>query len=370
MDRKTLDSQILVQAVAGGRAERHRFEDLHYARLTETVAGHPRGSVVLPDGVVVPGYPAIARIQSLSNGLRQQFQGPFWAEEKIDGFNVRILRHQDRVYAFSRGGFVCAFSTDRLPDFLDPGLFDAEPDLVLCAEIAGPDNPYLEGSPPDIPRDVALFVFDLMRQGQPGFLPHDQKMQLIARHGLPATRTFGRFHPTEGQALRQLILQLDNEGAEGLVLKGEQDPIRAKYVTGGSNITDIGVCSEQLLDLPPAYFINRLTRLALFITEHGQHGDADRERRLGRAFLAGLDRAVAGSLAQGRVDHRYRCRFREYRNAQHFITHLNQTGGHRIRIAPGTPREDNGYWVLEFDRIFDRMTGTLATALDGAIQFD
>jgi putative ATP-dependent DNA ligase len=365
-----MDPTRLAHALEHGRAAQERFEELRYARLIETVAGYPRGSVVLPDGIVIPGYPSIARIQSLTAGLRQQFQGPFWAEEKIDGFNVRILRHRDRVYAFSRGGFVCAFSTDRLPDFLDTALFEAEPDLVLCAEIAGPDNPYLEGSPPEIREDVAVFVFDMMRQGQPGFLQQQQKMQLIARHGLPVTRIFGRFQPTESQALRQLILQLDEEGAEGLVLKGETEDRRAKYVTGRSNIIDIGVCSEQLRDLPPAYFINRLLRLALFMTEHGQQGDPERERSLGHAFLAGLDQAVVSSQRHGRVAHRYRCRFREHRNAQHFITHLAQTGGNRVRLVPGTPRAENGYWVLEFERLFDRMTGTLATALDGAIQFD
>jgi putative ATP-dependent DNA ligase len=365
-----MDRHVLADALAQGRAENHRFEDLQYARLTETVTGYPRGSVVLPDGVVLPGYPSIARIHSLTSGLRQQFQGPFWAEEKIDGYNVRVVFHDGRAYAFSRGGFACAFSTDRLPDFLPVGIFEREPDLVLCAEIAGPDNPYLEGSPPFVTEDVQFFVFDMMRKGHPGFLAPEEKIRAIERLSLPATRIFGRFLPSDVQALRDLILQLDREGAEGLVLKGELDETRAKYVTGRSNITDIHVCSTQLLDLPPEYFTNRLMRLAMFVTEHGQQGDRDLERSLGRAFLSGLDRAVAGSREHGRVDHRYRCRFRERRNALHFIAHMVATGGQRVRIAPGMPREENGYWLLEFERVFDRMTGTLATALSGAIQYD
>lgn len=361
---------MLADAVTQGRAERHHFEGLDYARLTETVSRFPRGSIVLPDGDVIPGYPSIARIHSLASGLREQFQGPYWAEEKIDGYNVRILRHGDRVFAFSRGGFICAFSTDRLPDLLPLAVLEAEPDLVLCAEIAGPDNPYLEGFPPFVARDVQLFVFDLMRRGQPGFLSQREKMRLFERWNLPTTRIFGRFLPSDVDALRSLILQLDDEGAEGLVLKAEDAETRSKYVTGRSNITDIHVCSGQLLDLPPEYFTNRLMRLAVFVTEHGQQGDAELERSLGHAFLAGLDRAVECSRDTGRVDHRYRCRFRERRNALHFIAHMTATGGNRVRILPGMPREDDGYWVLEFERVFDRMTGTLATALSGATQFD
>lgn len=359
-----------MNALELGRAEKHCFEDLEYTRLTETVARYPRGSVVLPDGAVIPGYPSIARIHSLSAGLREQFRGHFWAEEKIDGYNVRILSHQGRVYAFSRGGFVCPFSTDRLPDLMPLSVFESERDLVLCAEIAGPDNPYLEGSPPHIEHDVQLFVFDMLRKGQPGFLPQNTKMRLLERHGLPATRIFARFRPTDVEPLRKLILQLDSEGAEGLVLKAEAEGNRAKYVTGRSNITDIQVCSGQLLDLPPEYFTNRLMRLALFVTEHNQQGDPELERSLGQAFLQGLDRAVERSRDSGRVHHRYRCRFRERSNALHFIEHMAATGGQRVRMAPGVPRKEGGYWAIEFERVFDRMTGTLSTALSGAVQFD
>jgi putative ATP-dependent DNA ligase len=365
-----MDREILADAVAQGRAALQQFESLGYARLTEAVAGHPRGSIVLPDGIVIPGYPSIARIHSLSAGLSEQFRGHFWAEEKIDGFNVRILRHENRVYAFSRGGFVCPFSTDRLPDFMDLSLFEAEPELVLCAEIAGPDNPYLEGAPAFVAHDVALYVFDMMHKGLPGFLPHREKMERIERHGLPATRIFGRFRPADVEALRSLILQLDEEGAEGLVFKGERETNRAKYVTGSSNVTDIAVCSGQLLDLPPEYFTHRLLRLALFVTEHGRQNDPELERALGAAFLSGLDAAVELSRGRGRVDHRYRCRFRERTNALHFMEHMKATGGPRVRFPPGMPRAVDGYWELEFERVFDRMTGTLATALSGAVQFD
>jgi len=365
-----MDQEILADAVQLGRAELLRYESLRYARLTENVAGCPRGSVVLPDGTVIPGYPSIARIHSLSAGLSAQFRGHFWAEEKIDGFNVRIVRHGDEVYAFSRGGFVCPFSTDRLPDFMDLSLFEAEPELVLCAEIAGPDNPYLEGAPAFVTADVALFVFDMMFKNAPGFLSPREKLDRIARHALPATRIFGRFRPTDLEALRRLILQLDAEGAEGLVFKGEREANRAKYVTGSSNIADIRVCSGQLLDLPPEYFINRLLRLALFVAEHGRQNDSELERSLGAAFLSGMDAAVELSRGQGRIDHTFRCRFRKRSNALHFMEHMKSTGGQRVRFGPGMPRAVDGYWELEFERVFDRMTGTLATALSGAIQFD
>ncbi len=365
-----MNTEAIVDALHRGKAVREQYDSLHYIRLLDPAGGHPRGTVVLPDGVVVSGYPSIGRVQSLTSGLQRHFPGAFWAEEKIDGFNVRILRHRETVYAFSRGGFVCPFSTDRVPDLLDLGVFDAEPDLILCAEIAGPDNPYLEACPPQVNRDVALFVFDLMRQGQADFLPQAEKMAMLARYDLPATRIFGRYQAADAASLGRLILRLDRELCEGLVFKEETGSGRAKYVTGRSNVADIGLCSDQLLDLPPEYFTNRLLRLALFASEHGQAGDAELQRDLGHAFLHGLQRAIERSRGIGRVGVEFRCRFRQRHNATRFIRHIKATGGSRIRIGDGMPRREGEYWLLEFERVLDRMTGTLATALSGDSQFD
>lgn len=365
-----IEQRQLDEAMEVGRAQALSCAGLDYSRLLEPVAGYPRGSIVLPDRSVVPGYPSIGRIQSLEAGLPRQFQGPFWAEEKIDGFNVRILCRDGSIYAFSRGGYVCAFSTDRVPDFIDPAVFDAEPDLVLCAEIAGPDTPYLEGTTPRVEHDVGLFVFDLMRLGHPGFLNQADKFALFERHSLPPAPIHGRFGPDDTEALGELILRLDAEGAEGLVLKTDDGRNRAKYVTGGSCITDIRACAEQLLDLPPQYFTNRLTRLAVFLAEHPEMDRDAAEHALGRAFLAGLDEAVGKSREHGRVDHRYRCRFRERASAQRFIEHMRNTGGRHVRIGNDMPRPEGDYWLLEFERLFDHMTGTLSSALAGDQQYD
>ena len=365
-----IEQAQLDEAIELGRAQALQYAALAYYRLLEPIAGYPRGSVVLPDGSVLPGYPSIGRIQSLEAGLPRQFHRPFWAEEKIDGFNVRILRWAGTIYAFSRGGYVCAFSTDRAPDFIEPAVFDAEPDLVLCAEIAGPDTPYLEGSTPRVERDVALFVFDLMRLGVPGFLNQTDKFALFERHGLPPAPIHGHFEPRDIDALGKLILRLDAEGAEGLVLKTDDGRERAKYVTGGSCIADIRACAAQLLDLPPQYFTNRLTRLAIFLAEHPEMDRKATGHALGEALLAGLGEAVDKSRAQGRVGHVYRCRFREQASARRFIEHMRTTGGRHVRIGTEMPRREGDYWLLEFERVFDHMTGTLSSALAGDHQYD
>ncbi len=365
-----MDAWTIDDALQRGRAERLQFGPLNYIRFLDERPGLPRGTVILGDTLMVSGYPSIGRIQVLASGLQRHYSGGFWAEEKMDGFNVRILRHGDAVYAFSRGGFICPFATDRVPELMNTAIFDDHPELVVCAEIAGPENPYVEGSPPRIKADVELFVFDLMHKGREGFLPQEQKLDLVDRYGLPATRCFGRFRARDVDQLRALIMELDAEGAEGLVFKGAAEERRTKYVTGRSNITDIALCSEQLLDLPPEYFSNRLIRLAVFAREHGLREDRELHLELGAAFLNGLHQAMDHSLDHGRVGHGFRCRFRAEQNALRFMDHLKRTGGSRVQIAADMPRRDGDYWVLEFERVLERMTGTLSNTLTGGFQYD
>ena len=178
------------EALERRKARWESYGDCRYLRLTDDFRGYPKGTLAW-QGHIIPGYPRIGRIFRLEQGLAQQFAGPFWMEEKIDGFNVRIFCSDGEMLALSRGGYVCPFATDRVPDFLPPTLFEAHPDLVLCAELAGPDNPYTQGGPSFVREDVRLFVFDMMRLGQPGFLSQNERWELCAAFGLPTARPFG-----------------------------------------------------------------------------------------------------------------------------------------------------------------------------------
>lgn len=365
-----LDKDNLEIALARGKAEHLAFGELSYTRLTDEIGGVPKGSVVLADGSVIPGYPSIARIQALDPGLKKQFEGPFWAEEKMDGFNIRIFFQGGRVYALSRGGFVCPFSTDRMLDLLDPAIFTNHPELILCAELVGPDNPYLEGHSPQVQEDIDLFIFDMMRRDREGFLPQQHRMDLLEEFELPRAEIFSRFQPSDREAISELIRRLDEDGKEGLVFKPEDGGQRAKYVTARSNTYDFSVTSEGLLDQPPEYFTNRLLRMGLFMAEHGQRQDHDRMSELGHALMQGLFRSIDASRDHNRVGSRFRCRFNRRENAYRFIQHIEQTGGERVKVYDDMPRQEGDYWLLEFERIHQRMTGFLNQALQGGRQFD
>ena len=344
-------------------------DDLRYCRFTEDTKDVTRGTAVF-DHVSVHGYPHIGRLVALQPGLAEQFSAPFWVEEKVDGFNVRIFRIQDRLIALSRGGFVCPFSTDRIPDLLDPAIFDREPDLVVCGEIAGPENPYAENAPPFVPEDVRLFVFDLMRFNQTEFLPQDEKIRLIKHYKLPSVKIYGRFEVGDIDEIRGILRRVNDEYREGVVFKEESSRNhRAKYVTYNSSISDIRVNAYNLMELPPEYFTSRILRLVLFLEEQGLGRPEGINECVGAAFLDGLLEAIKRFRDQKKVYWTFRCRFRERGNAEKLMEHLRKVKRH-VQIIQRDLRQEQGYWILEFDRVYPSLTGLLSHTLGGGLVYD
>ena len=357
------------EALERRKARWEQHGELRYLRLSDDFRGQAKGTVSW-NGRLVPGYPHIGRIFRLQQGLAQQFSVTFQTEEKVDGFNIRIFRSGADMVALSRGGYVCPFATDRLTDFVDPALFETHPDLILCAELAGPDNPYTQGGPSFVDRDVALFVFDIMRFGQAGFLPREEKQAICDRFALPTPLYFGRFEAADWQRLLDIVADLDRDGREGIVLK-EDAPLghRTKYVTAWSGVYDIAVRAADTVELPGDFFTGRILRMALYLDEAGREVDADLERDLGRAFLEGLTGSVERFKERGRVSHDFRCRFRRRENAEAFMAHLRAILGHTHLVQRRLEAQE-GYWVLEFEKEVPKLTGLLRQLFRGAAIVD
>ena len=161
-----------------------------------------------------------------------------------------------------------------------------------------------------------LFVFDMMRLGQPGFVSQNERWELCAAFGLPTARPFGRFTAADWRTVLGVVEQLDAQGREGAVFK-EEGPggHRTKFVTAWSGIYDIAVRAEDTVELPGDFFTGRILRLALYLDEAERVPDDPLLRDLGRAFLEGLGRSVARFKRDGHVFHDFRCRFRHRENA-------------------------------------------------------
>ncbi len=359
----------LPEALDKKKARQRRFKGLEYCHFVDDWRHIPRGTAVFGRQVVY-GYPHIGRVLALESGLKAHFRAPFWAEEKINGFNVRIVQVEGTPIALSRGGFVCPFTTDRLPDLMPLSVFEEHPEIVVCAEVAGPDNPYLESFPPFVRHDVRLFVFDLMQKDHNRFLPCRDKTEITDRHALPTVPQYGYFTLENVAEIRAIMLRLNEQWREGLVFKEDSGRNhRAKYVTGNVNIDDLRAAADNLLELPAEYFTNRLLRLILFAEENGLPVTPEMERMLGEALLQGLHGACDKFNRERKVYTTFRCRFRERGNAEMLLDHLRRAS-HGIKIQKRRLERDGAHWLLEFDRIYPALTGMLGDLMAGKMLYD
>ncbi len=353
--------------------ERHdiaceEFDGICYCRVTKKVGALGKGSIVAKDGIVF-GFPSIARILHLENGVRNAYTQPFYVEEKVDGYNVRVARVQGRVLVFSRGAYVCPFSTDRIVDFFDvKKIFDDNPGMVVCGEFAGPDNPYNIEHPPYVKEDVRFFAFDLMMMNKPHKIPVDERYKIFDTYRIPTVRRFGRFSASDILALKRVVKELDETGCEGMVIKPTNPAEKIlKYVTLGSCLRDINVTAPLMAEMASEFFTHRIIRAAMFIHEHGHSLEHEVFTQLGKVLLKPVHESVT-KAAEGRlIDEKFLLRFREEKNIQRMMDHLYRC---KVKFDVLSKNKEDAYWHVKFARKCYATYDILQKHLEGSAHVD
>ncbi len=258
--------------------KRREYEGIVYEHC---VSGKCRGEVRIlkPVKMVIPRFPHIKRIFSLETGFKRFRSGKAWVEEKVDGYNVRVVYVDGRVLGFTRGGILCPFTYEklnrekRLVEFLQEN-----PNIIVNGEMAGPNNPYITQSPGYVKRDVKFFVFDMT--GPSGFLDVETRNDLVKDYKLVSVRNFGYL---DLGGIKEVVMENYKE-MEGIVLKSKDRKIAVKYVFPDSDIDDIRVTARIFPEVKAGYFLQRIVRTSMFLEENKL--DLERYRKmLGSAFL-------------------------------------------------------------------------------------
>ena len=93
--------------------------------------------------------------------FKEHFEDDVAVEEKMNGYNVRIASLDGDIVAFTRGGYVCPFTTKKAPQILDLNDFSMIIHrLVICGEMVGTDNPYVSHYYPEIGK-LGFKIFDI-----------------------------------------------------------------------------------------------------------------------------------------------------------------------------------------------------------------
>ena len=344
------------------------YDGVVFYRVTKKFGVLEKGAIITEEGVILD-FPRIARILHLENGLHKIYSHPFYVEEKVDGYNLRIVRIQGRVLAFSRGAYVCPFSTDRVTDFIDvKSVFDENPGLIICGEFAGPDNPYNIEHPPYVKEDVRFFAFDLMRVNKHGSIPIEERYKLFDLYRMPTVRRFGRFSTSDIPVLKNIVKELDEAGCEGIVIKPTHPAEKfVKYVTLGSCLRDLRVTAPLMAESMSEFFTHRIIRAAMFINENIHSLNSGICSQLGEALLQPVFESVK-KVAKGEViEEKFLLRFKEEKNIQRMIDHLYRC---KVKFEVLSKNKVNDYWHVKFVRKCYASYEILQKHLDGSAHVD
>ena len=344
------------------------FDGITYYRIVKKVGELKKGTVVTDSGVIYD-FPRIARIMHLENGIELAFNNPFYVEEKVDGYNVRIVKVHDQVFAFTRGSYVCPFSTDRLVDFFDyENFFKENPDLIVCGEIAGPENPYNRESPPYVAEDVSFFAFDIRTKNSDRQIPVEKRYKLFDEYKIPTVTRFGRYTSSDIKDLKKHIQSLNEKGCEGLVFKPTDASEKiVKYVTAGSCLRDMKVTSSLMVEYQAEFFTNRMLRSLFYLLEHDIPLNEEFLNKTGEALLQPLFESVKKVAKGEMIIEKFKVRFNKKQNIKKLFEHF-----HKCKVDASLVLQEKvgQHWHVEFARRCFPSYEVIQKHWDGHSHFD
>ncbi|MBI2079642.1 RNA ligase [Candidatus Micrarchaeota archaeon] len=328
-------------------------EEINYSRFREDFRFISRGTVLIGERII-HGFPHIKRIFTLEKGLAKNMSEEFYAEEKIDGFNLRVAKVGKKVFAFSRGGFVDPFSTEKARDLNLDQFFRDYPDYILCGEMIG-NTPY---TTPAKEFDVRFLIFDF-DSGSGQYVEQSTKYSLIKKYDLNSVPQLGKFSQSNLTSLKNLLLNTNKSKKEGLVLKSIDRKQIVKYVVPNADIEDIGKAANSLFDMPTGYFIQRILRSAVFIKDFG----LDRKKYsqlLGEAFYDKLTVQLSKIEEDGIYDE-FEVLIKSPKTWDGILKHMSK----EVKIEVLFKREEKNGSRIRFRKIYKKTTKKLREFLSG-----
>lgn len=342
------------------------YRSIRYRRVASTHGKYERGTVFLGDRLI-PSYPSLKRAYNLRAAIQKEFgEQPFIVEEKVDGANIRIVGYKENILAFTRGGYICPYSTELLQNRDNfRTFFQDYPNYVLFSELIGA-NPYNHISAEIYGFEPRFLVFDIFKadseQKVTALLP-DERMELIKRYSLPSVTVFGKKSIAEYEELLNILETLDNGNREGIVLKSLQGfSPRIKYVTFSACIGAIADHMVKAFEQSAPETRNLFFLAACYLTEVKKEVSAEITSKMGETILSRLRDAIQTK----KVAERYRLQM-----TKQTWSELQQLLSKYIPIRVLSEKNiDEGRIEIVYEKIYPRSTAKLREFLSGRTYVD
>ncbi len=312
------------------------YRGVQYASFRKDFQGIPEGSIFLysprsREYLFLKGYPSIKRIALPSVALPKWFIDRVAVEEKMDGYNVRVVLFDDKVLAITRGGLVCPYTSARIErvhgDRIRSFFSEYDPrEYYLAGEVVGLENPYTRYFYPEAPR-FAYYVFDLFRNNTPQ--PLKERDEAVEKHGLLRVRVLGVIDKNDIDEFHRIVRSLEEEGREGVVVKDPYYRVAPlKYTTSAANIGDLEHGMRFFFEEGRSFLFSRILREIFKSYEEGvgEAGLRAKAEKLGYSILAPALETVRSVAAGHAVYEEFQLEFAGREELEEFLEYMERLG--------------------------------------------
>lgn len=320
-------------------------------RFTKKVSHIEEGSVLNYSDAnleIIRGFPKIRRCLLLEPALKKNFSSvdEVAVEEKMNGYNVRAAQINGDIIAFTRGGLVCPYTTEKVNELIDPTFFEDYPNLILCAEMVGPDNPYVAKTCYDV-NSLDFFVFDIREKNSGEPYPVKKRRETLEAYKIKQVNLFGYFKPKDAhKEITKIINEIGSEEREGVVVKDPEMILQPmKYTTSNSNCKDLEFGFKFYNDIGRDYLFSRVIREGFQAAEWNENNQKLKDRcyRVGSSILYPMVNTINSVGKNKKVTEDAQIKVTRLEVLDLFKQHLNRSGIEVLFEEP-IPEED-GYIV-------------------------
>ena len=286
-----VESSNLERSFKNGNIKFYQSQGINGLQFRKSVGKIESGTMVcLGDKIeIIRGFPKIRRTLMLNPSLKIHFNNKVAVEEKMNGYNVRIALVNNKITAFTRGGYVCPYTTKKAPEILNmTDFFRDHPDQVICGEMVGTENPYVTHHYREIGK-LGFNIFDIREKGSNKPMSVQDRVEILELYGLPNVKFFGIIDIDEApERIFELVIKLGMDDREGVVIKDpkmEIDPL--KYTSSQAHNGELQYAFTYPFDFGRAFFFSRVIREGFQAYELEESDDEIRNRAhmLGESIL-------------------------------------------------------------------------------------
>ncbi len=276
---------------------------------------------------VARGFPKIRRTLLLYPTLKKHFGNRrIVLEEKMNGYNVRIVKMGENIYAITRGGLLCPYTTEKARKMISTDFFEDFPEYMLCCEAVGIASPYVVF---DYGVEFDFFLFDIRNAKTNEALSVKDKVEIAESYSIKTARILLETNADNVEPIFKTLQKLEAERREGVVIKDVEMKIEPlKYTTSYINCSDLRYAFRYFAEYGRDFMLSRIIREAFqsYEIKETQEDFEKRCLRLGKAILEPLIESIKDVKSGKDVVEKSKIFFYDEKVVELFKRHLKMQG--------------------------------------------